>query len=338
MRIRILTKKVVLVLMFVFPVLGFDQQALADSNDFSVVPVLTENQNPEVPNYFDLTVTPNQKQTIKIKIKNNSNEDVKYNLYVNTATTNQNGIIDYSIINFEKDESLKISVKDCLTLKEQHIDVPANSEKETSLELSIPETPFEGIALGGITVEPNIEKESSSINNVFTRTLAIQLTETPKEITPKLEGGEVSVSQENLRNNVKFELRNSTPIIISKVKADIEITKKRSKNPILKQTKDQLSFAPNSKFNLMTEWNKQFDPGEYTYRINLTDGEGTKWSFSKNFEVKEEIAQKFNETSVDEKKNLIKSYLMYILILLTLIVIGLVILIVLKSLKKAKRV
>ena len=135
---RILIKKFVLVLMFVFSTFSFEQLALADSNDFSVVPVLTENQNPDVLSYFELTVTSNQKQTLKIRIKNNSNESVKYNLYVNTATTNQKGIIDYSITDFEKDESLKLSLKDCLTLKEQYVDVPANSEKEVSLKLSIP--------------------------------------------------------------------------------------------------------------------------------------------------------------------------------------------------------
>lgn len=332
-----LMKKVALVLIFVFSALGFGQVALANSNDFSVTPVLTENQIPEVPSYFDLTVTPNQKQTLKIKIKNNSNESVKYKLYVNTATTNQNGIIDYSITDFKKDETMKLSLKDCLTLKEQYVDIPTNSEKEVFLELSIPETPFEGIALGGITVEPTVDEETDGVNNIFTRTLAIQLTETAKEIAPKLEGGEVIISQENLRNNVKFELRNITPTIISKVNAEIAITKKGNKHPFLKQTKDQLSFAPNSKFSLMTGWDKQFDPGEYTYSIKLTDGKGNKWSFSKNFEIKVEIAEKLNETSVDEKKSLIKDYLIYIIALLTLIVIGLVMWIVSKKLKKAKR-
>ncbi|MBO6438121.1 DUF916 and DUF3324 domain-containing protein [Enterococcus faecalis] len=314
-------KKAVLFLMFAFSALGFQQLVLADSNDFSVTPVLTENQNPEVPSYFDLTVTPNQKQTLKIKIKNNSKESVKYKLYVNTATTNQNGIIDYSINNFEKDESLKLSLKDCLTLTEQLVDVPANSEKEVSLELSVPETPFEGIALGGITVEPSIEKGSNGVNNIFTRTLAIQLTETAKKISPKLEGGEVKVSQENLRNNVKFELRNITPTIISKVNAEIAITKSGNKNPLLTQTKDQLSFAPNSKFNLMTEWDKQFDPGDYTYSINLTDGEGNKWSFSKKFKIEAEIAENLNKTSVDRKESFFEKYYIYLLVLLSILFI-----------------
>ncbi|ELY8226749.1 DUF916 and DUF3324 domain-containing protein [Enterococcus faecalis] len=332
-----LMKKVILVLILVFSALDFGQVVLADSNDFSITPVLTENQNPEVLSYFDLTVTPNQKQTLKIKIKNNSNERVKYKLYVNTATTNQNGIIDYSITDFKKDETLKLSLKDCFTVKEQYVEVPANSEKEVSLELSIPEKPFEGIALGGITVEPNIEEGSNGVNNVFTRTLAIQLTETAKEITPNLEGGEVNVSQENLRNNVKFELRNSTPTIISKVRADIEITKKGSKDPVLKQTKDQLSFAPNSKFNLMTEWKKQFDPGEYTYSINLTDGERDKWFFSKNFEIKAEMAENLNETSVDRKESFFEKYYRYLLILLPILFIMFLLLILKESYFKEKK-
>lgn len=320
--------------MFFFLTLGFEQLVLADSNDFSVVPVLPENQNPDVLSYFDLTVTPNQKQTLKIRIKNNSNESTKYNLYLNTATTNQNGIIDYSITDFEKDESLKLSLKDCLTLKEQYVDVPANSEKEVSLELSIPEITFEGIALGGITVEPTIEEGSEGINNVFTRTLAIQLAETTKDIVPKLEGGEVIISQENLRNNVNFELRNITPTIISNVKAEISIKNEEKKTPILEQTKDQLSFAPNSKFSLMTEWNKQFNPGKYTYNIDLTDLKGNKWSFSKNFKIKVEVAEKLNKTSVYKKEKFIEKYFIYIVTILTILFIVLLWLIVGRFLKK----
>lgn len=331
---KILIKKFVLVLMFFFLTLGFEQLVLADSNDFSVVPVLPENQNPDVLSYFDLTVTPNQKQTLKIRIKNNSNESTKYNLYLNTATTNQNGIIDYSITDFEKDESLKLSLKDCLTLKEQYVDVPANSEKEVSLELSIPEITFEGIALGGITVEPTIEEGSEGINNVFTRTLAIQLAETTKDIVPKLEGGEVIISQENLRNNVNFELRNITPTIISNVKAEISIKNEEKKTPILEQTKDQLSFAPNSKFSLMTEWNKQFNPGKYTYNIDLTDLKGNKWSFSKNFKIKVEVAEKLNKTSVYKKEKFIEKYFIYIVTILTILFIVLLWLIVGRFLKK----
>ncbi|EGO7756654.1 TPA: DUF916 and DUF3324 domain-containing protein [Enterococcus faecalis] len=327
-----LIKKIILVLILAFTGLSFGQLALADSNDFSVIPVLPENQNPDVPSYFDLIVTPKQQQTLQVKIKNNSNENVKYKLYVNTATTNQNGIIDYSISDFEKDESMKLSLKDCITLNESVVEVPANSEKEVSLELNIPEAPFEGIALGGITVEPIAEEDNEAVNNLFTRTLAIQIAESTTAIVPELYGGEVLVSQENLRNNIKFELRNSTPTIISKVKAEIAITKQGDKQPILEQTKEHLSFAPNSKFSLMTEWNGQFESGKYVYNIDLKDDEGNKWTFSKEFEIKTEEAEKLNETSVDEKKSSVKDYLLYIVVLF-IVLMGALIWVIRKKMK-----
>ncbi|MGC2990832.1 DUF916 and DUF3324 domain-containing protein [Enterococcus faecalis] len=321
---RQLIKKLMLVFIFAFISLSFGQLAWADSNDFSVIPVLPENQNPDIPSYFDLTVTPNQQQTLQVKIKNNSDESVKYKIYVNTATTNQNGIIDYSISDFEKDESMKLSLKDCITLKEPLVEVPANSEKEVSLELNIPEAPFEGIALGGITVEPIAEEGKEGVNNLFTRTLAIRIVESNKEIVPELYGGDVLISQENLRNNIKFELRNSTPTIISKVKAEIAITKKGDKQPILEQIKEHLSFAPNSKFNLMTEWNGQFEPGKYVYNINLKDDAGNQWEFDKEFEIKSGEAEKLNETSVDEKKTSIKDYLPYIVVIFIFLMVILI--------------
>jgi len=319
-----LIKKIFLVLILAFTGLIFGQLALADSNDFSVIPVLPENQNPDIPSYFDLTVTPRQQQTLPVKIKNNSDENVKYKIYVNTATTNQNGIIDYSISDFEIDESMKLSIKDCITVNEPLVEVPANSEKDVSLELNIPETPFEGIALGGITVEPIAEEGNDGVNNLFTRTLAIQIAESTTAISPELYGGNVLISQENLRNNIKFELRNSTPTIISKVKAEIAITKKGDQQPIIEQTKEQLSFAPNSKFNLMTEWNGQFEPGKYVYTINLKDDAGNQWEFDKEFEIRSEEAEKLNETSVDEKRRFIKAYFSYIVIFLLIFIGGLI--------------
>lgn len=319
-----LIKKAMLVLIFAFTSLSFGQLALADSNDFSVIPILPENQNQDIPSYFYLTVTPNQQQTLQVKLKNNSDENVKYKIYVNTATTNQNGIIDYSISDFEKDESMKLSLKDCITLKEPLVEVPANSEKEVSLELNIPEAPFEGIALGGITVEPIAEEGNEGVNNLFTRTLAIQIAESNKEIVPELNGGDVLISQENLRNNIKFELRNSTPTIISKVKAEIAITKQGDKQSILEQTKEHLSFAPNSKFSLMTEWNGQFESGKYVYNINLKDDAGNQWEFDEEFEIKSEEAEKLNATSVDEKKTSIKDYLLYIIVLFIFLISALI--------------
>ncbi|MBO0441285.1 DUF916 and DUF3324 domain-containing protein [Enterococcus sp. DIV0869a] len=297
----------------------------------SNTPILPENQNTNIPSYFDLNVKPDQKQNLMINIKNNSEENVKYNIYVNTAVTNQNGIIDYSISDFEKDKSMKVSLKDCIVIEEPQVEIPANSEKIVSLALSVPEIPFEGIVLGGITVEPTASEGKEGVNNVFTRTLAVQLSESRETIIPKLESGAVKISQENLRNNIKFELRNTSPTIISKIKAKISIINQRDKKTVIEQTKEPLSFAPNSIFFLMTEWNEQFKPGKYTYTINLSDEEKNKWKFTKNFEIKEEVVKKLNKTSVDQQNSSSNDPFLSITIL---ILIGTLLWLVLKIVKK----
>ncbi|MBE9896506.1 DUF3324 domain-containing protein, partial [Enterococcus casseliflavus] len=209
---------------------------------------------------------------------------------------------------FEKDDSMTISLKEIISLENAQIEVEANSQKDVSFDLSIPEESFEGILLGGITVEPVIEEESEGISNLVTRTLAIMLSESDEIIEPKLKAGEVMVSQDNYRNNVKFELRNVTATLINRITAEITIYKKGKSEPVIEQTKEQMSIAPNSKFNLMTEWNDQFDAGSYTYNITLSDEQGHSWEFTKEFEIEAEKAKELNSTSVDEKQDSINYY------------------------------
>lgn len=320
-------------------VIGFflsgDLIAFADSNDFSIAPIFSENQREDVEGYFDMVVTPNETQSLAITIKNNSSEAQKFNVIINTATTNQNGIVDYSMTDFEKDDSMKISLKETINIENSEIEVEANSQKDVSFELSIPEESFDGILLGGITVEPVIEEESEGISNLVTRTLAIVLSESDDVIEPELKAGEVIVSQDNYRNNVKLELRNVTATLINRVTAELSIYKKGKSDPVLEQTKEQMSIAPNSKFNLMTEWNDQFDAGSYTYNINLSDEQGHEWEFTKEFEIEAEKAKELNTTSLDEKQDSVNYYLIIgIALFFILIVFCIYLVIKIKKLKK----
>lgn len=299
-------------------------KVLADGNDFSITPIFPQNQKAEVQSYFDLTVIPNSSQTLKIKVKNNSSINQKYKISINTANTNQNGIIDYSMSTFEKDSSMTVALKDCLTSNTSQIEVPSNTEKIVEFDLKIPNTYFKGIVLGGITLEPVIESIQEGITNVFTRTIAVQLSELAETVEPSLSAGDVKVSQENYRNNVKLSLRNPSSIIISKVTAQISIFKKGQKEAILTQTKEQLSFAPNSNFYLMTEWDNQFDSGDYKYIINLKDIQGHQWAFRKNFKIKNNTAIILNKTSVDRKKRDWMVFIYYFVIIALFITIFLV--------------
>ena len=304
----------------------------ADSNEFSITPVLPQNQQTDVESYFDLVVTPNSSQTLAITIKNNSQNVQKYNLVVNTATTNQNGIVDYSMSDFDKDESMQISLKDLISLKTPQVEVDGNTQKDVYFELTVPEESFEGILLGGITVEPIVEESSEGITNLVTRTLGIQLSESDEVVEPILKSGGISLSQENYRNNVKFEIRNITPTLINRVTAEISIAKNGNSTSTIEQTREQLAIAPNSKFNLMTEWNEQFEAGIYTYNILLSDSQGHEWKFSEEFEIKEQDAKKLNKTSYDNTQDSLNDYIPFLLGMILIIFI-----IVLFLKKKNKR-
>lgn len=288
-------------------------KVFADTSDFSVVPILPENQNMEVSNYFDLKVNPDQKQILKIVVKNTSNELQKYKLTVNTATTNDNGIIDYSIDSLKKDKSLETSLKDCIKLKNEEIEISAKEEKIVSMELQIPGKSFDGILLGGIVVEPIVKKSESGITNRFTRTIAIRLSENDKEIEPNLAIEDVTISQENSRNVVKMKVRNIVPKILSPIVAEITISKKNDSKFLLKEQKKHLSIAPNSQFYLTIDWKEKFSPGNYVYKVKFKDEVEHQWLFSKEFHVKQEEADKLNQTSIDKKKYQLQDYyvLMY---------------------------
>ncbi|GEU13475.1 cell surface protein [Bacillus anthracis] len=307
----------------------------AASNDFNVTPVIPENQQSDVMSYFDLKVAPKQTQTLSITISNQSDTEQTYKVVVNTATTNENGIVDYSISDVELDETMKYSLKDLIKVSNEAIVIPANSEDEVSMALTVPSEPFSGVLLGGVTIAPATTESSEGINNVFTRTLAIQLRENDEVVTPELTAGDVTVKQDNLHNTIQIALSNVTPTLINNIKAHIKVTKENSDDVIFEETKEQLSFAPNSKFDLTSNWSEQFKAGKYNYAIELVDNKEHLWQFSKDFEIAAEVAKELNQTSVDVKSKQINW--LYIAIGLVILLVALVIIDIKIMLSRKKR-
>lgn len=285
-------------------------KVFSETSDFSITPILPDNQNVEVQNYFDLKVKPNQKQTLELVVSNTSNELQEYKITVNTANTNNNGIVDYSMSNFKKDKSMKISLKDCFKLEKEIIEIPPNKEKIISMEMTIPPADFDGILLGGVVVEPLIKTSDAGITNHFTRTIAIKLSENEKEIETKLSIGDSVISQENLRNVLKMKFGNIESKLLSIITADITISKKNDSKFLLKDQKQQLSFAPNSNFYLTTNWTEMFSPGEYVYKVIFKDDAGYQWELSKEFHIKKNSAKELNQTSIDKKNFNLQDYLL----------------------------
>ncbi|MGK0550614.1 DUF916 and DUF3324 domain-containing protein [Enterococcus faecalis] len=273
-----------------------------NENNYTIAPVFGTTQKQATSNFYDMTLHPNQTDTFKLVINNQSKEAQTFKVAVNTATTNQNGIVDYTEASFEKDPSMTLSLKELVTPNTQEVTVAAGQSTTINFNISMPSQAFDGILLGGVTVRPQVkEQNKSGLQNIYMHTLALRVNETEKEIPAKLIGGKVTIGQENRHNQVAMLLRNPQPKLLTEITGEFSITKKGSSQKLVHTTKKDMSIAPNSQFMLPIPLNDDFHSGTYTYTVQLKNKNGS-WHFSKDFTVDQKAASKYNATSVDQPK------------------------------------
>lgn len=276
------------------------KEVQADGFNYSVSPKIPDNQIGDINSYYNLRMQPSQKTDIHLSITNHSDHIQQFNITVNTATTNGNGIVDYSKHSFDKDKSMTYSIQDLITIEQSLITIEAGATQMVSMTLQMPEQEIDGVLLGGVTVEPIIKQsEKQEIFNTYTHTIAIQVSENDNPVSAKLIGNEVSLDQINYHNVVKMNIQNPTARLLKNLKAELTITRKNQNKPIVSLTKKDLSIAPNSNFYLPIEINDTFKPGKYTYTIIMQNEEG-EWKFNKDFTIEDKEAKKLNKESVDQ--------------------------------------
>nr|WP_149023633.1 DUF916 domain-containing protein [Listeria rocourtiae] len=150
-------KKVMLLLALPTMLIGvlFHPLSPEAAANFSVTTVIPDNQIDKSKTYFDLRMKPGQKQDLEVVLKNDTDKEITVETNANTAVTNDNGIVDYSQTNPKLDKSLKIPFSSIATMEDEVV-LPANSSKTIKVAVTMPDTAFDGIILGGLQF---IEKE-----------------------------------------------------------------------------------------------------------------------------------------------------------------------------------
>lgn len=290
-----------------------------ESIDFSVKPQMVDSQIGDNNSYFNLRSFSGKKEELPIKITNHADTTSEYIVSVNSATTNMNGIINYSQPNVKQIET-KHQFSDLVEKREQTVSITSGAEKIVYIAITTPKTSFDGVILGGITIakkQDNKQTSKKMIKNEFQYAIAVQISENDKEITPKLEGGAVQLTQINKRNAIQMAVKNPQPKVMKQVEGTFTITKKGHKKPIVQEKRNTMSFAPNSEFSLFTMLNNKFKSGDYTYTLELVNAEGT-WTFSKDFSIDSKEASRLNKKSVDKASE--HSSSLYIIVIMGIII------------------
>lgn len=331
-------KKIIQFLMIATLLSGSSLMAMktaeASELNFSVQTELPDNQLDTKKSYFDLLMTPNQKQTLQIVLNNDTSRDITIEAAVHSATTNSGGVVEYGETNSQKDKTLAHDMKELVEVEETTL-VPANSSVKLPLTVQMPEENIQGKLAGGITLQEKQAEQKKetdtkeiAIENRYSYAVAIILQNSQEKIEPELTLNKVEASQKNFRNVIKANLQNITPTFVNKLEVSTKITKKGQKESLYKETKSDMQMAPNTNFDLPISLNgEKLAAGDYTLEMEATSKEN-KWKWSKDFTIKAEVAKELNAKDVSIKRD--DSWLLY----LALAVLGLLVIILLILLKK----
>ncbi|WP_207695736.1 hypothetical protein DOK67_0001559 [Enterococcus sp. DIV0212c] len=322
---------IVIMSIMVMYVLGTEAVSAEEMN-FSVEAQLPENQLDKNKTYFDLRVSPDTKEELKVEIKNNKDEEVTVQIQANTAITNDNGVIDYGEAKPKLDKSLETPFASIAKVDPEVVLAP-KEKKIVTIPVEIPKESFNGIILGGLyftqkeTGKEEKAEAGMQIENKFAYVVGVRLSENDEEVESNLNLLDVAAGQRNYRNVVVATLQNPMPRILGQMTVKAQVFAENDlKTAIFTTNQENLNMAPNSNFGYGIKMaNKAFKPGKYVMKMTV-EADGKTWPFEKAFEITADEAKKFNDEAVDlvEEPN---DYLIYIIIggvILVVIIIGLI--------------
>ncbi len=313
----------------------------ADGVSFSTKPVMPANQVEGVTGYFDLMVKPSETQVLEVALTNTSKEEVTVEVNVTSATTSDNGSVQYGPSEKKPDASLAYPFSD-LVEYEKEVVLSPKATLIYPIKLTVPPDSFDGLLLGGIEFREKGKEEAASdkknslqIVNKFSYEVAIQLRETSTEVNADMALLAVKAGQVNFRNTVKATLQSSEPTPITDLAVTGKVYSEKGTKVLHEQTVSGMTMAPNSNFDFGIPWGKEaFRSGTYQMELTAKAKEG-EWTFTEVFTITAEEAKKLNDAAVDMEKAVIWPYVVIGAVILLLI--GIIVSLLLKRTSKSKK-
>lgn len=295
---------------------------------FSVSPIFPESQIDKDLGYFYLNTEPDTTQEVKVKIKSLREDPTTISIHVNDAITNDNVSVEYSNDNPDLDNSLENPISELLQVNEseQEVTVSNFEEKIVTLTLNVPKDPFSGIKLGGIRfIEQSEDSESEGLSNRYGYTVGVMINQ---DNEPFNEGADLKLKDVGATLNrgmkvVYAELQNPEPKLLGGLTIDANVYKLGDSEPLLTETRQQLSVAPNSNFSYFIPWGiKDLNAGEYEIVLVANSGE-QNWEWRETFTVGPKQASNINRQSLNRLS--LSTSLKFLIVFLILVLFTLII-------------
>lgn len=299
---------------------------------YSVLPMFSKHQSEGVDNFFDIKWTPSTKETFSIKITNNTKKEQTYNIEVNKARTNKNGIVDYSDNTTEK-KTVPYPLTKMINLSKE-VKVPANSSEHVTGSIDFPKEAFNGILIAGIHVsEKKTEDSQSNVSNSVAYNIPFVVRgNKDKRPVPILDLTQVTIAKFSSETySLDALIENKGPNLMKDVKFIAEIKDESGKSMLKEERK--LDITPETLFAYPIKLPTTIKAGKYTLTLNVKHNDINKWEFSKGFEINKQDVKKIKEATPEKTSK----WMLYGIRIVVLLLLLIVVLVVTRFVKKTRQ-
>lgn len=286
----------------------------ADSQGYSIAK-LEAGKEVEESSIFNLLMAPGEKRTIKVVVKNDSDQPIIVDDDIFTTYTNANGEVEYTSQAEKYDDSLKVKISDIAKVRasDLKVEVPAKSEKIVLADIELPKDISDGALLGSWYFDKagQIDEASSSkgtsIKNKINYAIALKITVNQEIAKPEMTLTSASIGLFNYRKAFFAHVQNPLPALMTNIDYEGYVTKQGETKALYQNELQKRKMAPNSdyKFPIFLK-DGEFKAGEYTYHLKATTTdpkwEKKTWEWTKDFSIKAADAQKLNQQAINDAK------------------------------------
>ena len=306
--------------------------AATTPSGFSIKAILPENQVSSA-SYFDLQLTPGEKQVIQLQVNNSEDKPIVANVELNPASTGLNGTIIYSLPDV-RDESMAVSITDIARVSEPVVEIPPHSSATVDVALSMTDRFIDGTILGGLRVtaeyppdalpaeEAPVDEEGVQISNKYAYVIGLKLRQNETEVQPDFQLLSLAPRLVNHSVAVAMEIRNSEAAIAKDIRFSARIYKQGSDSVLKQLEKTTAEMAPNSACEFLVDWeNRRISPGTYRALIRM-EHQDRVWEWDEEFTVDASAAEEVNSGALGlEEETPIPTWVFWIVGLLLLVIL-----------------
>jgi len=213
---------------------------------------------------IDLKLAPGQKEQVTFYIKNNTDSEMTLRLTGGTATTRENGKVNYVTGSQNVTGQVPYKVGDTIDIQSS-VTIPAQGQTSVQGTITMPDQAFAGQLVGGVSFV-----RSTTSNTASEIPVILQNDTTP--VKPVLKVGKASLNDLSADRVLGVTLSNKANTLVKDATVTTSVTDKNDK--VVYEKDGNVDIAPQSSFTFDIKKNiKSIKVGTYKVHVTVASGD-----------------------------------------------------------------